>query len=115
MSDGLAKPLDPASTVFDWILDGFSEHQIVEKIHFTWPDQKPKPMIVSAFIRISKGAEADMTTVYGWCIEASRKVYQKAIEASDFSAALRAIKQIREIAQMASAHVSQNQASQKQG
>ena len=115
MGDGLAKPLDPASTVFDWIIEGASEHELVEKIQTTWPDLKIKPMIVAAFMRISKDADADLSTVYGWCIQASRRVYQKALEASDFGAALRAIKQIRDIAQMASAHVPQNQAAKKQG
>jgi hypothetical protein len=84
--------------VFTWILDGATEHEITEAIASQWPDESPKPLIVAAMERIADSASADPATVRGFCIEANRHIYHKAIEAGDLSTALRAIKQLQDIA-----------------
>jgi|GEM_PF-3708103 len=90
----LALPPDRIDQVFTWILNGGSEHDIIEASQKTWPDCQPMPLIVAAMTRIIKSAESDPSLIRGWCIEATRHVYQKAIDANDLPTALRAVKQL---------------------
>jgi len=93
-----SKP-NPATVdqVLKWVLSGASEHEIAEAIKETYPKDKPEPLIIAAMTKAAGAANADPDTVRGWCFEATRMVYQQAIAAKDFGAALRAIKQIREL------------------
>lgn len=93
----LATPEDRIHQVSTWILEGASEHEIQQTATALWPDAKARPLIVQAMQRIAKGADADPDVVRGWAIEATRTVYRKALEANDFSAALRALKQITDL------------------
>lgn len=81
-----------------WVLDGASEHEIKEAIQQQWPDVDAKPIIVQAMTDIAKASESDPNLVKGWCIEAARRVYQKAVEVADHQTALRAIKLLSDLA-----------------
>lgn len=87
-------PLDPIAQVFGWIISGAAEHEIIEAIDKLWPDAKPKPLIAAAMKRITAEADVDRATLMGWCIAATRAIYQRAVEAGDHAAALRAVKQL---------------------
>ena len=97
-TDLVAKPAathaDRVNQVLTWIVAGASEHEIQQAAAATWPGVKCAPLIVTAMDSISSRAHPDPETVLGWGIEATRVVYQQSIEARDFSAALRAIKQL---------------------
>jgi hypothetical protein len=93
----LATPQDRIHQVSVWILEGNSEHEIQQTISTLWPDAKARPLIVQAMQGIAKNADADADVVRGWAIEATRTVYKKALESNDFSAALRALKQITDL------------------
>jgi hypothetical protein len=97
-STALATPPDRIAQVFGWIVAGAAEHEIAEAIAANWPDAKAKPLIVAAMKRIAAGADADPGTVRGWCIEATRLIYQRAVEAGDLATALRAIRQLHDLA-----------------
>lgn len=92
----VAPPADRVHEVFGWVLSGASEYEVTEAIAKTWPDAEPRPLIVAAVARIAESGEADTGILKGWCIEATRRVYQQALAAADFSAALRALKQIHQ-------------------
>lgn len=94
----LALPADRIAQVFTWILSGASEHEITDAISTTWPDAESMPLIVAAMQRIAKSADAESDVILGWCIESTRLVYQRAIEANDLATALRAIKQLHSLA-----------------
>ena len=94
----LAAPLDRVGQVFDWILSGASEFEIVQAVESTWPSASVKPLIVDAMQRIADSGCAEGDTLRGWCIEATRRVYQKSLEADDFPTALKAIRQLAEFA-----------------
>ena len=97
-----ALPLTPATEtaaqVYAWIIAGASEDQINEAVQATWPGQSPRPLIIAAMKRIASAATVDRECLVGWCIESTRAVYQQALEARDFGAALRAIKQLHALA-----------------
>lgn len=98
----IAKVLTKAAKqqqVLTWILEGNSEHDILEAINAQWPNEKAKPLIVNALDELAKSGTVDKTAVAGWCFEATRFVYGKMIEQGDYTGALRAIKQLKEISQ----------------
>jgi len=91
-----------ADQVFTWIITGHGDADVLGAIEKYWPGQKPKPLLVAAWKRIARsGAGADPDSVKGFVIEAARVIYQKALEAGDFSAAIRAVKMIAEFSQEA--------------
>jgi len=94
-----AKAADPAAQVYDWIIAGASEAQIIETVEKLWPEADARPLIVSAMKRLGATAGASRELVLGWCIEATRMLYQRAVEAADYSSALRAIKQLHALTQ----------------
>jgi hypothetical protein len=89
---------DRVHQVFQWILSGASEHEIAQAIAEKFPNVGAKPLIVSAMKRIEKSADADASVVRGWAIESTRQIYQQALAAGDHANALRAIKQLTELA-----------------
>jgi hypothetical protein len=90
----LALAPDRVAQVYQWIITGASEFEIVEAVEKTWPGAKARPLILSAIKKIANNASPDADTINGWCFEASRHVYQRAIEVGNFNAALRAIRQM---------------------
>jgi hypothetical protein len=87
-------PADRIDQVRRWIIDGNTEHDIGQAIAATWPDEKPKPLIVAALKLIADSGSVDPDLARGWCFEAYRSLYLKALEAGDFATALRAVKEI---------------------
>jgi len=89
---------EQVNQVFNWIVAGGSEHDITEAIALNYEGAQPKPLIVAAMQRIAKSADAEPDVIRGWCIEATRHVYQRAIELGDLATALRAVKQLHSMA-----------------
>lgn len=84
--------------VIKWVVSGATEFEIEEAIAAAWPADRPQPLIVKAMAAIGKSAAADESLVRGWCFEATRSVYAKAIERGDNAVALAAIKQLAALA-----------------
>lgn len=91
---------DPAQTnqVLKWILSGATEHDISEAIKASWPDAAARPLLVAAIEQLRDSADFDPQTVLGFCFEATRELYRRMIDIGDFAGALRAVKQLTEIA-----------------
>jgi len=86
--------------VFAWLIAGHSEADIIAAVEKFWPGTKPRPLLINAWKRIARsGANADHDSARGFVIEATRETYRRAMEAGDYSAALRAIKMIAEFSQ----------------
>ena len=90
---------DPIHDVFVWILSGACQHDIEKAIAEQHPRANPRSVMVSAMQRIAESAASDPDVVKGWAIEATRQVYQRALEAGDFASALRSLKQIVELSE----------------
>jgi hypothetical protein len=91
---------DPAKVdqVFKWILSGATENDVLEAIAQAWPDEKAKPLIVAAIDQLRKAAQFDPDLVLGFCFESTRDLYRRMVEIGDFPGALRAVKQLAELA-----------------
>jgi hypothetical protein len=88
---------DIVAQVTTWILAGGTEHQISQAIAKAFPSKAARPLIVAAMADIARAADGDPDLVVAWAIEATRAIFAEAKRAGDYSAALRAIKQIVEL------------------
>lgn len=95
-----APPLDPAAVnqVFDWIVAGHSEHGIQEAIAQQFPGTAPRALVNEALERLLQTVKVPEEVVVAFGIEGSRACYQKLFELGDFVGALRAIKQMADLA-----------------
>ncbi|KKN09698.1 hypothetical protein LCGC14_1043960 [marine sediment metagenome] len=84
--------------VLKWIVMGATDHDVLEAIQQAWPDAKAKPLVVAAIERLRKAGSFDQQIVFGWCFEATRDLYRRMVEIGDFPGALRAIKQLTDLA-----------------
>jgi hypothetical protein len=92
--------VDPAriEQTVKWLLTGARDADVIEAIRTTWPDQELQPLLVAAVGELSSSAEFSRKVVRGWCFEASKDLYRRMVEIGDFAGALRAIKQIKDLA-----------------
>lgn len=96
-----SKPVSEAAKinqVLTWILEGNSEHLIVEAIESTWPGEKARPLILGAFRQVAANAELTRDTLADWCVESMRFLYQKQVEIGEFGGAMRAVKELAGLA-----------------
>jgi len=84
--------------VFLWIVQGQTEAHIIEAIQTTWPEADSRPLIAAALDEITKAGDLDKKLIRGWAFEASRELYRQMIAVGDFASALRAVKQIADMA-----------------
>lgn len=80
--------------VLKWIVAGASEYEIEEACEEHWKGEDSKPLVIAAMQKAQAAADADPKLIKGWCFEAARHVYSKALASGDYGAALRALKMI---------------------
>lgn len=93
-----AKPTDPLRQIVGWIIAGNNEADVLDAITAQWPDAKAKPLIVKAIKAIAEAGQPDADVIRGFAIEGTREIYRKALEVADHQTALRALKQLVELA-----------------
>lgn len=86
--------------VRQWLIDGHRDHAVLTSTVQTWPEWSadPMPLIAAALDEIRESAEFDSKTLRGWCFEATKDVHRRMIEAGDYAGALRAIRQLADMA-----------------
>lgn len=88
----------PLRQVVGWIVAGHTEPDIRDAIAQHWPTEKAKPLIIAAIKQIADAGQPDRDLVRGFAIEGTREIYRKALEVADHQTALRALKQLVELA-----------------
>jgi hypothetical protein len=91
--------VEDVNQVFEWIVSGHSEHHVLDAINSQLGGQPARPLIDAAWVRICETGDAPISGIIAWAIEASRLAYQKMIETADYPGALRAIKQVVDLAE----------------
>ncbi len=86
--------------VFEWILEGKAEHVIRAEIAAHWPDEDAKPLLLAAVMALHQRAAFDPLTVIGLVFEMYRHVYKLALDTGDLATALRAAKQMADLAKV---------------
>jgi hypothetical protein len=90
---------DRLHAVFRLVLSGRTEHEIVQEVQRQFPGADPKPLILEAMRAFDRAGCFDRRIVAGWCFEACRDLYRRAVEMNDLATALRAVKQISDLAE----------------
>ena len=87
---------EAVNMVTEWILQGMSEALIVEAIEQQWPE---KTNLFSIARKCLSQSTCELReTAADWCLSATHFLYQKCVEAADYAGAMRAVKQISELA-----------------
>ena len=94
----LASEAARTNQVLHWILEGATEYDILEAMQQAWPDGNHASILLGAIEKIRESSRLDPTTVRGFCVEATRDLFRRMVEIGDFPGALRAIRQLRELA-----------------
>lgn len=81
-----------------WLLTGAREAEVIEAIRAMWPDQEIEPLTNEAIAELMKSADINPEAVRGWCFESTKYLYQRMTAIGDFAGALRAVKQLYEMA-----------------
>jgi hypothetical protein len=94
----LASEAARINQVWHWILEGATEFDILEAMQQAWPEADHAALLIGAVNKIRESSRLDPTTVLGFCVEATRDLFRRMVEIGDFAGALRAIRQLRELA-----------------
>lgn len=95
-----APDLHKVHQVFEWILEGKAEHLVRAEIAVNWPDEDARPILLAAVMRFQERGAFDPLIVTGLCFEMYRHVYEKALVIGDLATALRAAKQMADLAKV---------------
>jgi hypothetical protein len=90
-----------------WILAGGTEAEIEAAIAKEWPEaaaartnpDQPHPIVMAAAAKFRECGEFDGVAVLGFCYEATRELYRQLLKEKNFIGALKAIKQMSDIAE----------------
>jgi len=87
------------TSVYRWILAGVTEAEVLAAIAKQWPDAEARPIIFAAVAEFQRAGNFDGNAVLGFCYEATRELYRKFLKEEDLHGALKAIKQMSDIAE----------------
>lgn len=83
--------------VFQWVVEGKGQDDILHSIAEYWPDVPVAELSLAVTTRLMEASHFTPAVVKGMCVEATRLIYQRALETSDLVIALRAIRQLWEM------------------
>ncbi len=92
-SDGQA-----VEQIAKWVLTGAREADVLEAVAATWPGRDARPLIAEALASFSASGLVDRAMVRGFAFEATKDLYRQMREIGDFAGALRALKQLVDLA-----------------
>lgn len=81
-----------------WILTGNRDADVLEAIQTTWPGRDPGPLIATAIASFAAAGQVNRAAVRGFAFEATKDLYRQMREIGDFAGALRALKQLVDLA-----------------
>ena len=85
--------------VTEWIIDGHSMADIDEALNaYSKEAAKKKKLLLEVMTYFKNSGQSDPDTIRGWCLECLRNSYQKMINIGDYANAIKAVKQIEQIA-----------------
>ncbi|MEM9108597.1 MAG: hypothetical protein AAGC72_01080 [Planctomycetota bacterium] len=89
-----------AEAVLQLLLEGMNEYQVDKCLRAKMNGDKVRSVMAALVKRLERmGEESEAGVVKGWCYEAYRKVYQRALSTDDLGTALRAVKEIERLAE----------------
>lgn len=84
--------------IIRWSIEGNREADLRESIKTHWPKQNVRAALVAAYAELAATAQIPRDTAIGWGFSATMEVFRKCMEIGDMQGALRASRQIIELA-----------------
>jgi hypothetical protein len=84
--------------MIDWMLRGYGEGQIREALPQWFPEAVFDDLVKSAAEHFTTAGHVEGLMVRGFCIEAYRSLYQKALDIGDYTTALKALARLENAA-----------------
>lgn len=81
-----------------WLLDGNRDADVLEAIVEAFPGLPALAIAQAAIHRLAEAGEIDPAIVRGFVFEATKELYRKMVGIGDFAGALRALKQLLDMA-----------------
>ncbi|NIP67890.1 MAG: hypothetical protein GTO04_01490 [Planctomycetales bacterium] len=88
-----------AYQVRKWLLEGHDGHQIGEALAQLYGRDDAAELIGQALEEFCRIGQAKQSQLRGWCLEAYREIYSRALRMDDYGAALRAVNELRKLAE----------------
>lgn len=87
--------------VFDWLVKGGDDADVLDAIARAWPEADPKPLVLAALRLLAEAGLQPAHVIHGWCLQATRQLYSKMLDVADFDGALKAVKQLHQLSRSA--------------
>jgi len=84
--------------VLKWVLSGASDAEITEAIAAAYPNANAAQLLTETTKELRDAARINPKLVLGWSLLSTKFLYQKMVEIGDFTGALRATKQLTDLA-----------------
>lgn len=103
-ADGDGLPPVPASwapavdAVVAWIVAGGRDQQVLQLLEQQFPELPALQLVGYALQTIRDAADVDAELLRGWAFLATKEAFRRALAADDFGPALRAVKQVLDLA-----------------
>jgi hypothetical protein len=93
-----ARPITPEQSAFLALLEGNTEAETAEAIAFRFPRCKIADVLAAAKEQFRRAARQDPEVLTGWALCMSQDLARKMLSVGDYAGALKAVKQISDIA-----------------
>lgn len=84
--------------VAEWLLSGGRDQQVLQLLEEQFPELPAMRLVAYALQTIRDAADVDAELLRGWAFLATKETFRKAITANEFGPALRAVKQLLDLA-----------------
>lgn len=78
-----------------WVLDGHSEFDLNDAIAQFFPQLKRGDLLARVVGHFQRAGESDPAALRGFCIEAYREIYRRALDIGDLTTALKALARLQ--------------------
>lgn len=84
--------------VAQWLVAGGRDHEVLQLLEQKFPELPALRLVAYALQTIRDAADIDAELLRGWAFLATKETYRRALSAEDFGPALRAVKQLLDLA-----------------
>lgn len=94
----LARSDPPVAAVKAWLVEGHSLDVVAGLISEQFADLQPEELLAAVGQELIADADTNSQALRGWAMNAYREIYKRALAANDFGPALRAVKELLNLA-----------------
>lgn len=89
-----SKPVLPerVDQTMRWLIEGERDLDILRMISESWPDQDLKNLMTEVLSKFREAAETPPDFVRGWIYESRKELYRNLVQAGEYDAALKALR-----------------------